>query len=162
MLPWKAIQSEEKTACFISLTAILRAIKLFSCAPVINKDGGFPCNKDEAKQALTHFCSAPRVPQILFDANQVEHGYCGEENVLLVNWAYILDFSASHLAEMRKPCCSHFRFQSAVKQEHLTILFCVNPSLNSSPALLWSCFFVFWVLLCSWVNSFNFQVKWML
>ena len=40
MLPRKAIQSEEKTARFISLVAILRAIKLFSCIHVIDKDGG--------------------------------------------------------------------------------------------------------------------------
>ena len=39
MLPRKAIQSEEKTARFISLVAILRAIKLFSCIHVIDKDG---------------------------------------------------------------------------------------------------------------------------
>ena len=99
MLPWKAIQSEEKTAHFISLVAILQVIKLFSCTHVINKDGIFPCNKDEAKKALTHFCSTPRVLQVLFDANQKEHGYC----VLMVPWAYILYFSASHLAEMKKP-----------------------------------------------------------
>ena len=27
----------------------------FTCTPVIDKDGGFPCNKDEAKQALLIF-----------------------------------------------------------------------------------------------------------
>ena len=78
MLPRKAIQSEEKTARFISLVAILRAIKLFSCIHVIDKDGGFPCNKDGAKPALTHFCTVPRVLQVLFDANQKEDGYCGK------------------------------------------------------------------------------------
>ena len=78
MLPRKAIQSEEKTARFISLVAILRTIKLFSCIHVIDKDGGFPCNKDEAKAALTHFCSAPRVLQVLLDANQKENGYSGK------------------------------------------------------------------------------------
>ena len=77
MLPRKASQSEEKTARFISLVAILRAIKLFSCIHVIDKDG-FPCNKDGAKPALTHFCTAPRVLQVLFDANQKENGYCGK------------------------------------------------------------------------------------
>ena len=46
----KSNQSEEKTARFISLVAILGAIKLFSCIHVIGKDGGFPCNKDEAKK----------------------------------------------------------------------------------------------------------------
>ena len=78
MLPRKAIQSEEKTARFIPLVAILRAIKLFSCIHVVDKDGGFPYNKDEAKAALTHFCSTPRVLQVLLDANQKENGYCGK------------------------------------------------------------------------------------
>ena len=49
-----------ENCAFISLTAILRAIKLFSCAPVIVKDGDFKDNKDEAKQTLTHFCSTPK------------------------------------------------------------------------------------------------------
>ena len=78
MLPRKAIRSEEKTSRFISLVAILRAIKLFSCIHVIDKDGGFHCNKDGAKPALTHFCTAPRVLQVLFDATQKENGYCGK------------------------------------------------------------------------------------
>ena len=78
MLPRKVIQSEKKTARFITLVAILRAIKFFSCIHVIDKDGGFPCNKDEAKAALTHFCSAPRALQVLLDANQNENGYCGK------------------------------------------------------------------------------------
>ena len=82
--------------------------------------------------------------------------------LLLVPWAYILDFSFSHLAKMRKPCCSHFRFESMVNQERLAILICVNPSLNSSPTLLWSYFFIFWLPLCFWVKPFYFQVKWML
>ena len=41
---------------------------------------------------------------------------------------------APWLADLADPF--HFRFQSVVEQEHLTILFCINPSLNSSPALL--------------------------
>ena len=45
---------------FISLTAILRAIKFFPCTPVIDKDGHFEDNKAEAKQPLTHFCSTPK------------------------------------------------------------------------------------------------------
>ena len=60
MLLGKAIQSEEKTARFMSLVAILRAIKFFSCTPVTDKDGDFKDNKDEASQALTHFCSTPK------------------------------------------------------------------------------------------------------
>ena len=50
----------------------------FASTQVIDKDGGFPYNKDEAKQAITHFCSAPRVALVLFDANQKEYGYCGK------------------------------------------------------------------------------------
>ena len=60
MLLRKAIQSEEKTARFMSLVAILRAIKFFSCTPVTDKDGDFKDNKDEASQALTHFCSTTK------------------------------------------------------------------------------------------------------
>ena len=63
-----------------------------------------------------------------------------------------------YLAEMTKSCCFHFRFRSVVKQEHLTILFCVSPSLNSSPALLWS-YFSYSGYLC--LFEFNhFIFKW--
>ena len=77
-LKYVTAKSNSETARFILLVTSLRAIKLFSCIHVIDKDGGFPCNKDEAKQVLTHFCSAPRQPQVLFNANQTEHGYCGK------------------------------------------------------------------------------------
>ena len=41
MLPLKAIQSEERAARFISLIAILRLMKLFSCTHVTDKDVDF-------------------------------------------------------------------------------------------------------------------------
>ena len=77
-LKYVTAKSNSETARFILLVTSLRAIKLFSCIHVIDKDGGFPCNKDEAKQALTHFCSAPREPQVLCDVHQKEHDYCGK------------------------------------------------------------------------------------
>ena len=110
MFPRKAIQSEEKTARFISLVVILRATKLFSCIHVIDKNGGFPCNKDEAKAVLTHFCSTPRYYRSYSTPNKRKMATV-MATVLLVPEAYSLDFSASHLTEMRKPWYSHFRFQ---------------------------------------------------
>ena len=62
----------------------------------------------------------------------------------------------SRWGEMRKRCCSHFWSKSVVDQEKLTVSCFVNPSLNSSPTLLhvWSCFFVFWVLLSFFFSKF--------
>ena len=63
---------------FISLTLIFRAIKFFSCTPVIDKVGDFKDNKDEAKQTLTNFCSTLKSTTGLIQRQPKGTGYFGK------------------------------------------------------------------------------------
>ena len=64
---------------FISLTAILRAIKYFSCTPVIDKDGDFKDNKDEAKQNVDSFLQySEEYHRSYSTPTKRNMGYCGK------------------------------------------------------------------------------------
>ena len=53
-------------------------MKFFSCTHVTDKDGDFLATKMKQSKRWFIFVLLWRVPQVLFDANQKEHGYCGK------------------------------------------------------------------------------------